>query len=67
MSTDNFSQCSENYQDGQMGYLGSLAERVLKTDPTDANKIAEEANQALAKIGWEMYYKNGNAYFRRVK
>ena len=50
-----------------MGYLGSLAELVLKTNSTDAKKIAKEANQALTKIGWEMYYKKGNAYFRKVK
>lgn len=67
MSSDNFPNCSEKYQDGQMGYLGSLAELVLKTNSTDAKKIAKEANQALVKIGWEMYYKKGNAYFRKVK
>ena len=67
MSSDNFPNCSEKYQDGQMGYLGSLAELVLKTNPTDAKKIAKEANQALAKIGWEMYYRKGNAYFRIIK
>ena len=67
MSTDNFLQCSEKYQAGQMGYLGNLAESVLATDSNDANKIAEEANRVLAKIGWEMYYQDGNAYFRKVK
>ena len=67
MSSDNFSKCSVKYQDGQMGYLGSLAEHVFQINPTDAKKIAKEANRALAKIGWEMYYIKGNAYFRRVK
>lgn len=49
-----------------MAQLGFYAEQVLSTNPTEANKIAKEANQVLFKIGWEMYYKNGEAYFRQI-
>ena len=60
-------KCGYVYQASSMRYLGSLAESVLQINPTDAKTIAKEANQALAKIGWEMYYVRGNASFRRVK
>ena len=66
MSSENFSNCSENYQIGQMLYLASFADQIFTDNRQEAYQIAREANAVLSKLGYEMYYKNGEAYFREI-
>lgn len=66
MSSENFSNCSEKYQIGQMGYLASFADVIFRDNTQEAYRIKREANAVLSKLGYEMYYKNGKAYFRQI-